>query len=290
MAKERIDKILSHQGFGSRKDIRKILRKSEVFVNDKRIFDAGFAVDCENDTVTIDGEQISLQQNVYLMMNKVAHTISSNKDGEHQTVFDLLDDSFKTPYLQNKLHLIGRLDMDTEGLLLFTTDGELTHKIISPKNHIDKTYFVILRDEISEEKRLEIEKSFEQGIEVGPEDNDEGFKCESAVLKWPDKNEIKDFLKNSTYDDDFDGPARTENKDFDFKTHDLDKIAENLKNRTALLTIFEGKYHQVKRMFVAVENKVVYLKRISMGNLKLDENLTPGNYRELLEDELELLK
>ena len=117
MKKERLDKILAHEGLGSRKDIRKILRKYEVLVNDQRIYDPSFGIDTENDKITIDDEEIKLHEHIYLMMNKPQHTISSNKDGEHQTVFDLLDDSFKTPYLQDKLHLVGRLDMDTEGSL-----------------------------------------------------------------------------------------------------------------------------------------------------------------------------
>lgn len=273
MKKERIDKILAHEGLGSRKDIRKILRKYEVLVNGNRVYDAGFAIDCDADTITIDGEEINLHTNVYLMMNKIAHTISSNKDGEHQTVFDLLDDSYHTPYLQEKLHLIGRLDMDTEGLLLFTTDGELTHRIISPKNHINKTYFVILRDELDDTKRSEIEQKFADGIEVGPDDNDPGFKCEAAKVVWPTVEQIETYLTNSTY------------------TENVGNLSpEELINRCALLTIFEGKYHQVKRMFTAVDNKVEYLKRISMGSLILDKTLAAGDYKELSEEDIELLK
>lgn len=272
MAKDRIDKILAHHGLGSRKDIRKILRKCEVLVNDTRIFDAGFPVDCESDTISIDGEVLELHDNVYLMMNKVAHTISSNKDGEHQTVFDLLDDSYRTPYLQDKLHLIGRLDMDTEGLLLFTTDGELTHRIISPKNHISKTYFVILRDPLTEEKRTEITQKFLDGIEVGPDDNEPGFKCEAAFVKWPSAEEIKNFLENSMFDE------------------KIQLSAEEIPPYAALLTIYEGKYHQVKRMFTAVNNKVMYLKRISMGSLVLDKTLEAGGYRLMSEEEVALLK
>lgn len=290
MAKDRIDKILAHQGYGSRKDVRKILRKYEVLVNGNRVYDAGFLIDCEKDIVSIDGEKVSLQEHVYLMMNKIAHTVSSNKDGEHHTVFDLLDDSFHTPYLQDKLHLVGRLDMDTEGLLLFTTNGELTHKIISPKNHINKTYFVILRDEFSNQQRNEIEKEFAAGIEVGPDDNDPGFKCEAASIKWPSAEEIASYLKNSTYDFESDGPAAETADYVDFTNESALEISRQIVNRTALLTIFEGKYHQVKRMFTAVNNKVVFLKRISMGNLHLDKSLDAGSYRLISEEELELLK
>lgn len=246
MKKERLDKILAHEGFGSRKDIKKMLRSCEVLINGKQVFDPGTQIDAETDLITVDGEEVNLHHHLYLMMNKPQHTISSNKDGEHQTVFDLLDDSFHTPYLQENLHLVGRLDMDTEGLLLFTTDGELTHKLISPKNHISKTYLCVLEHDESEEHQKEITKLFEQGIEVGPDDNEPGFLCQPAFIKWEKPNQ-------------------------------------------ALLTIYEGKYHQVKRMFIAVDNKIAYLKRMSMGKLELDPSLKPGEYKELTDLDLEKL-
>lgn len=246
MAKERIDKILSHNGFGSRKDIKKLLRTCEVLVNGKRIYDPGFQFSKERDTITIDGEEIDLHDNLYLMMNKPQHYVCSTKEGDHETVFDLLDDSLRTPYLQDKLHLVGRLDMDTEGLLLFTTDGELTHRLISPKSHINKTYLCGLEHPETAAHQTEITTKFEAGIEVGPEDNEQGFTCQPAQIKWIDE-------------------------------------------KTAHLTIYEGKYHQVKRMFAAVGNKIVYLKRISMGQLKLDESLELGEYKELYESDLQLL-
>lgn len=246
MAKERIDKILSHNGFGSRKDIKKLLRTCEVLVNGNRIYDPGFQFSKETDTITIDGEEIDLHDNLYLMMNKPQHYVCSTKEGDHETVFDLLDDSLRTPYLQDKLHLVGRLDMDTEGLLLFTTDGELTHRLISPKSHISKTYLCGLEHTETADHQTEITTKFEAGIEVGPEDNEQGFTCQPAQIKWIDE-------------------------------------------KTAHLTIYEGKYHQVKRMFAAVGNKIVYLKRISMGQLNLDESLELGEYKELSESDLQLL-
>lgn len=246
MAKERIDKILSHNGFGSRKDIKKLLRTCEVLVNGNRTYDPGFQFSKERDTITIDGEEIDLHDNLYLMMNKPQHYVCSTKEGDHETVFDLLDDSLRTPYLQDKLHLVGRLDMDTEGLLLFTTDGELTHRLISPKSHISKTYLCGLEHTETADHQTEITTQFEAGIEVGPEDNEQGFTCQPAQIKWIDE-------------------------------------------KTAHLTIYEGKYHQVKRMFAAVGNKIVYLKRISMGQLKLDESLELGEYKELYESDLQLL-
>ena len=246
MSKERLDKLLAHEGFGSRKDIRKLLRNCKVLVNGSRTYDASTQIDAEKDTISVDGEEINLHKNLYLMMNKPRHYVCSTKEGDHETVFDLLDDSLRTPYLQDKLHLVGRLDMDTEGLLLFTTDGELTHRLISPKSHISKTYLCGLEHTETAEHQTAITAKFESGIEVGPEDNEQGFTAQPAQITW-------------------------------------------LNDTTAHLTIYEGKYHQVKRMFAAVGNKIVYLKRISMGQLKLDEELELGEYKELTESDLQLL-
>ena len=179
-------------------------------------------------------------------MNKMQGVVSANKDGLHQTAFDFLSDEYKTPYLQEHLHIVGRLDIDTEGLLFFTTDGALTHKIISPKTHFPKQYFVRLKKSESKTRQEEIKELFFKGIHIPPEGNESEADCKSADLVWQSENE-------------------------------------------ALLTITEGKFHQVKRMFAAVENEVVYLKRISIGPLKLDESLALGEYRELTDDEISLL-
>ena len=272
---ERIDKILAHEGFGSRKDIKKLLRISEVCINGIRITDPGKQLDPQRDIITIDSEEVDLHQNLYIMMNKVMHTVSSNKDGEHQTVFDLLDDSMRTPYLAEKLHLVGRLDMDTEGLLLFTTDGELTHRVTSPKTHIDKTYFCVLAHPEDEAHWSQIEKSFAEGIEVGPEDNEQGFLCKPATVKRATKEEYELYTKNSSVTEKIE--------------KELGEVEPELYKQASILTITEGKYHQVKRMFQAVDNKVIFLKRISMGKLQLDTTLLPGEYKLLNEDEVSLL-
>ncbi|MCF0242642.1 MAG: rRNA pseudouridine synthase [Treponema sp.] len=261
---DRIDKILAHEGFGSRKDIKKMLRASEVLVNGTRVFDASFSVDCEKDVIVIDGEEINLRGEVYLMMNKVQGTISSNKDGEHRTVFDLLSDEYKTPYLEDRLHLIGRLDMDTEGLLLFTTDGSLTHKLISPKSHVSKTYFVGLHKTVTESEKKSIEEQFKNGIHIEREDNEDACDCLPAEITWCTLEQIKHYCINSS--------------------KNPDDIIE-----AALLTIYEGKYHQVKRMFSAVGNHVDYLKRISIGKLELDTSLILGQTYELDDDSLDLI-
>lgn len=305
MAKERIDKLLSHQGFGSRKDIKRLLRSHEVLLNGKQIFDPSLGIDLDTDELSVDGEVVTFQREIYLMMNKIAHTVSANKDGEHQTVFDLLAPEYRTPYLQDKLHLVGRLDMDTEGLLLFTTDGALTHRLISPKSHISKTYFVMLEHEFSEDQQADVARRFEEGIAVGPDDNDPGFTCEPARVRFPEEGEIKAALENASIDDilqRFQGLAECKGgRDAGFAGAETEEGADAVKlegrgieellrpARFAILSITEGKYHQVKRMFTAVGNKVVFLKRLSMGQLQLDGTLKPGQYRALTEEELALL-
>lgn len=260
----RIDKLLAHEGLGSRKDIKKMLRSCEVLVNGKRIYDAGFLIDEEKDVITVDGEEINLRGEVYLMMNKIGGVVSSNKDGEHRTVFDLLGDEYRTPFLEDHLHLIGRLDMDTEGLLLFTTDGELTHRLISPKSHVSKTYFVGLGKVFSDAEKADVEEKFRKGIHIEAEASEEACDCLPAEVKWASQEEIRKYCRNSSQN-----PQEVK--------------------QAALLTIYEGKYHQVKRMFSAVGNHVDYLKRISMGSLLLDENLPLGTVRELSDFDIEKL-
>lgn len=246
MSLGRIDKILSHEGFGTRKGIKKLLREYEVLVNGKRVLDSAFQVDPDNDVLVVDGEEILLRKNIYLMMNKKQGVVSANKDGLHQTAFDYLSDDYKTPYLQEHLHIVGRLDIDTEGLLFFTTDGALTHKIISPKTHFPKEYFVRLEKKEDNNRKEQIKKAFFDGIHIEAEGNEKEADCKSALLTWVSDDEAK-------------------------------------------LIITEGKFHQVKRMFSAVGNQVIYLKRLSIGPLKLDESLKLGEYRELTKEEVSLL-
>ena len=249
MAKERLDKLLAHEGFGSRKDIRKLLRNCEVLVNGNRTYDPSTQIDAENDTISVDGKEINLHKNLYLMMNKPQHYVCSTKVGQHETVFDLLAEEDLHGYLGGDLALVGRLDVDTEGLLLFTTDGKLNHYLTSPKNHVPKTYLVHLEKELDDDSRRQYESKLRAGIHIEAEGNEAACDCLGAEVEWLDEKELK--LPSA-----------------------------------CLLTIYEGKYHEVKRMFAALGNKVVYLKRMAFACLKLDEKLLPGQYRDLTEDEV----
>lgn len=235
---ERLDKILANLGYGSRKEVKAICRKGEVVVDGTPVKDSAEKVDPVNSTIEVKGEKINYRKFIYLMMNKPSGVVSATFDNHDETVIDLLDPEYQVfePFP------IGRLDKDTVGLLLITNDGELNHKLIAPKNHVDKVYYAEINKPIDESDIVK----FEKGITL-----DDGYLCMPAKLEVINSNE--------------DGA----------EVH---------------VTIQEGKFHQVKRMFEAVDKSVVYLRRISFGPLKLDETVEEGSFRELTEEEIELLK
>ena len=235
---ERIDKILSNLGYGTRKDLKKIVKNGMVQVNGITIKDSAMKVDPEKDKIVINGEEILYREFIYIMMNKPAGVISATFDNKDETVIDLLEVEHQVfePFP------VGRLDKDTVGLLLLTNDGDLNHRLISPKWKVDKVYFAKIDQKVTQE---DIEK-FKHGITL-----DDGYRCKEAILE-------------------------------------IQKASEE--GSEIVLTIQEGKFHQVKRMFEAVGKKVTYLKRIEFGTLPLDEDLEEGEYRELTEEEIAILK
>jgi len=259
----RLDKLLARQGFGTRSGVKKLLRSGRVSVNGNPCMNADTHVNPSVDTVCVGGEEIELKTNLYLMINKPQNTVCSAKDPVYTTVFDLLDKDLCRRFLGGDLHVAGRLDADTEGFVLCTTDGELTHRIISPKKHIAKTYFVCLKDvpEQPRDKAFYV-SLFKEGMDIPSEGSEKAFRAESAILEWLDEKQSVRFF-------------------------DDEKQAAEYKNRAACtLTVFEGKYHQVKRMFRAAGNEVVFLKRIGIGSLMLDPALKSGEYRELSTEEV----
>lgn len=244
----RLDRFLANSGVGTRKEVKDILKKRKIKVNDVIMLDGSVHVNENEDIVKYNDEVINYRPFVYIMMNKPDRVISATEDKEHKTVIDLLGNNYRT----YSLFPVGRLDIDTEGLLILTNDGILTHNLLAPNKHVDKKYYVELRDPVTEEA---IEK-LESGIEL------EG--------DFVTKNAKVEVIENSE--------------------EPINKKTGERNPSKAYITISEGKYHQVKRMFKAVNNKVEYLKRIQMGNLVLDENLKIGEYRELTEKELKILK
>ena len=235
---ERLDKIISNLGYGSRKEVKSFAKKGLIEVDCVIVKDNGMLVDPEKSVIKINGEEILYRKYIYLMMNKPDGVISATHDNRDQTVVDLLelDHQIFNPFP------VGRLDKDTVGLLLLTNDGELNHRLISPKWHVDKVYYAQIDKEVTES---DVE-AFKKGIVL-----DDGYKCMEAKLEILESSEEGSEIR---------------------------------------VTIQEGKYHQVKRMFEAVGKKVTYLKRESFGGLELDEDLEEGEYRELTEEELELLR
>ena len=229
----RIDKFLANSGIGTRKEVKELLKKKMIKVNDIVVTEAKTHIDEDNDIITFGGERIEYKEFLYIMLNKPQDVISATDDPRHRTVLDLLEE----PLTKVGLFPVGRLDKDTEGLLVLTNDGKMAHELLTPKKHVPKRYYAELKKPLSKEEA----KILENGVDL-----------ETFTTK----------------------PAKVE-----FITEDK-----------VYIIISEGKYHQVKRMFKCVGNRVLYLKRTGMGNLGLDENLKPGEYRELTSDELELLQ
>lgn len=240
----RLDKYLADSGIGTRTEVKKIIGKGLVFINGEMTRDPAAKVEPGTDSVTVSGKELNFSTFEYYMLNKPAGIISASRKnslkrgekiacGEEKYAVDLIRESVKTD-----LFPAGRLDKETEGLLLITNDGALAHRMLSPKNHVDKTYYV----ELDGKLRPEITELLEKGVDIG----DEKLTLPCTV--------------------------------------------NPLFESSCLITIKEGRYHQIRRMFAACGLKVQYLKRITFGPLALDTSLNPGEYRKLTGDELSDLK
>ncbi len=238
----RLDKLLAHSGYGTRSEIKLLVKRGGVQVNGKKAKDSGQQVNPERDEVLVDGEKVVYREFVYLMLHKPPGYVSATEDTRDPTVLDLIGEE----YSHFDLFPVGRLDKDTEGLLLLTNDGKLAHELLSPKKHVPKTYFArVSGGPVGESDST----AFTAGVRL-----DDGYVTLPAQLNILEPGDAVTGTE-----------ARIE------------------------LTIMEGKFHQVKRMFEAVGKKVIYLKRISMGSLSLDHTLGLGAYRELTEEELAAL-
>ena len=242
----RLDKLVAELTGMTRSQARDVIVKGRVCVNGEVKKTTAEQVKEESDVLTLDGKQLTFQKFVYYMLNKPAGTVSATQDKDAKTVVSLLSAEDKK---RRNLFPVGRLDKDTEGLLLLTDDGMLSHQLISPKKHADKLYFAKLAREITEEDIT----VFASGMKV-----DEELTAMPAVLRRLSDTELAAFLPDGGFG--------------------------------AAVTLQEGKFHQVKRMCHEIGCEVIYLKRISMGNLALDEKLQPGECRKLTSEEIELLK
>lgn len=231
----RLDKYLAEMGVGTRQEVKKQIRQGKAAVNGTVVKAADTKIDETSDEVTICGRNISYVSYEYYMLNKPAGVVSATEDRRDTTVIDLIKEKKR-----KDLFPVGRLDKDTEGLLLITNDGDLAHRLLTPKKHVDKVYYAKIDGMVTEEDV----KRFAEGIDIGAEEEEMTRPAKLDIMRSAEESEIR-------------------------------------------LTIHEGKFHQVKRMFLAVGKEVTYLKRESMGTLCLDENLKPGEYRLLTEEEIE---
>ncbi|MBR1650501.1 MAG: rRNA pseudouridine synthase [Lachnospiraceae bacterium] len=226
----RLDKFLSNNNIGTRSQVKDLLKSGVVTVNGEIVKKADFSIDENRDEICFKGKKIEYKKFIYIILNKPGNIVTATRDKKQETVLDLIK-----PLPNKDLFPVGRLDKDTTGLLLITNDGDLSHRLLSPKYHVDKTYLV--------GAKLPLSKSDLEALEAGVDIGD-------AEITLPAKVEL-------------------------------------LEDKKLLLTIHEGRYHQVKRMLEAVGNEVVTLKRVSFGGLSLPEDLEEGKWRELTEDELQ---
>lgn len=232
----RLDKFLTEMGLGTRSEVKKLLKTKQITVNGEVVTKPETKVAPEKDQISYKGEPVTYYEYEYYLFYKPAGCVTATEDHMHKTVMDYLTDT-----VRSDLFPVGRLDIDTEGLLLITNDGALAHDLLSPAKHVEKTYYAVI-DGVVTEKDV---NSFENGVDIGEEKLTKPGKL--RILKSEPESEIE-------------------------------------------LTITEGRFHQVKRMFEAVGKKILYLKRISMGPLQLTDDLKPGEYRPLTEEEITALK
>ena len=263
----RLDKLLGNMGFGSRSSLKAAVRQGAVLVNGQRAGDPGMQIDPLQDRVEWKGEAVRYRETIYVLLNKPAGVVSATEDTRDRTVLDLLNDEMKA----RDLFPVGRLDKDTEGLLLLTNDGKLAHDLLSPRKHVPKTYRALVAGFIGESEAA----AFRQGVEL-----DDGYVTLPAQLDVLATTPAAEAGKHPAMAEPWARMAASQAE----KARAADIVS------WIELTIHEGKFHQVKRMFEAVGASVLYLRRISMGPLSLDPALPIGQWRELTENETDSLR
>ena len=231
----RLDKYLANMGVGTRSEVKVLIKKGRVLVNGMRATGPEQKIEEEQDEIQVDEQAIGYSKYEYLMLHKPAGVVTATEDKRDRTVMDLIDSPLK-----KQLFPVGRLDKDTEGLLLLTNDGALAHELLSPKKHVGKVYYARIAGCVTKEDV----QAFSKGLDLG---DFTSVPAELKILAAGEESEIQ-------------------------------------------VKVYEGKFHQVKRMFEAVGKKVIYLKRLSMGKLCLDEQLEVGAYRPLTQEEIALLR
>ncbi|MCB5388582.1 rRNA pseudouridine synthase [Blautia glucerasea] len=276
----RLDKFLADSGAGTRTEVKKLIQKGMVQVNGETAKKPELKVDPERDVVEFGGERLGTRAEfVYYLLHKPAGYVSATEDTREKTVLELVPKDGR-----RNLFPVGRLDKDTEGLLLVTDDGQLAHQLLSPKKHVDKTYFAVTEGKVVPE---DIEK-IQVGVDIGDEEPALPGKLE--ILKVWEENPKQEVASGKDCErKNVKGDSETMTDKADNEEYKAD-VEKSFWRSEILLTIQEGRFHQVKRMMEAVGKKVIYLKRISMGPLTLPDDLPKGQARELTPDELAALR
>lgn len=278
----RLDKFLADMGVGSRSDLKKAIRKSLVTVNGAVEKDPGAQVSAE-DHICFDGAEIRYAEQQYYMLHKPAGVLSASEDRRQTTVVDLIN--LNDELVRKDLFPVGRLDKDTEGLLIITNDGPLAHQLLVPKHHIDKTYYAIVTGTITEDDQ----RAFTRGIRY-----DEKLTALPATLRVLSTGKTVAALRRElgfTATSERLLRTRLAGPAFIGAEEPADITEDSLVSEVEI-TIQEGKFHQIKKMVKALPGgkEILYLRRITMGALRLDPKLAPGEFRKLSEAEIKILK
>jgi 16S rRNA pseudouridine516 synthase len=294
----RLDKFLADSGEGTRSAVKQMMKQGRVRVNGSTAVRPEMKVNTETDEICVDGRNLTYHAFEYFMLNKPAGVISASEDKTQKTVLDLI-----AGQKRRDLFPVGRLDKDTEGLLLITNDGPLCNRLLAPGKHVDKKYYALVRGQVTKQ---DVEQ-FRRGVLIGDEKptreawltiletgvrRDDCFELAElpTVEGQREKRESGEAAERAVAEQEAAEQAVAEQEAIERAERvEQHAEAEEIYSRIRLV-ITEGRYHQVKRMFQAVGKEVVYLKRLSMGPLELDEALEPGQYRKLTEEELKLLQ
>lgn len=279
----RLDKYLSGMSIGTRSEVKKLIKSGRVFVQKQPVLRPEYQVE-KDDIVEVDGEQITYVEYEYYMMNKPQGCVCAVSDQRDTTVIELMGGA-----AVRKIFPVGRLDKDTEGLLLLTNDGALSHSLLSPKRHVWKEYLVKADGEVTQDDV----RHLEEGVEIG--DETPTLPARVTILSGKETagtdpgQERVDTLSDAGHESSTVGSD--ENRLITTTIQRIDgemdaKVDDAAQATWLKLSIREGRYHQIKRMMAAVGKPVIYLKRLSMGGLMLDESLRPGQYRPLTEEEV----
>lgn len=276
----RLDKYLADSGFGTRNEVRSLVKSGSVFVNNEIVKDFGIKIDPDKDEVSVKGKSVEYNEYEYYMLHKPAGIITASRDKNAKTVVDLIETRKR-----RDLFPIGRLDKDTEGLLVITNDGALSHRFLSPNSHVQKTYVAFVSGELPSD----VETHFKNGIDIG----DEKLTLPAGLREIASVDALVEEFRDQFIVDSISDHLESLSKE-SFGDNDSSECLKSLDSfikecRIYEVVLTEGRYHEIKRMFEALGGNVEYLKRYSMGPITLDSELAPGEYRKLDKEEMKNL-